>query len=236
MLFFACLITISIFITLLDRTLHSCGSSCNFLTWIILWFTPFDGALLSIESAFPVDYIMVSTISLFMMGSCLIMFSYHGMGLFGTSKFKVGPQVTEPQPLLLCAFSIILGGLGWLVAFSTAAPQYMTYGSQMFCNYVLPNGQRSCETMPASLYICQYASPISICTPTVISSILGRFLYTFPVFGLAIQFLQFCFCFVFLVSLVYNWKKLKSHSGDSDDDEDDEESNNSDSDERRRLI
>eukprot|EP00842_Homolaphlyctis_polyrhiza_P002736 jgi/Hompol1/3463/HPOL_005230-RA len=185
-------------------------------------FTFLDTAFVICFNLFPLDHLFILLLTMYMAASTLNMIRGYGVGFFGVSIYKFGRRNTIPQALILGAALVVITVPAWILLLRVAAPQYTAFGSQSFCNYVNPTTfVRDCSQMPSQIFSCQFSSPIGICTPTVISTIVDRYLYVQPVFGVLFHTMLWIFCIIVIVGIFFAVSSgNKSKMGpEADDDE-----------------
>nr|KAJ3420343.1 hypothetical protein HK105_005796 [Polyrhizophydium stewartii] len=202
---------ISILATLIDRGMHSCGTRCNFLVVSVGTITILDTVLYTAASLFPFDGLIVLLLTLYVIGCTFNILRKFGVGVFGLNLFTMGKETTLPQAIIIAAAMLCVCVPAWLLMLATAAPQYMSFGSQTICDAIDPMGRRNCTAVPTKLYSCQITSSPDICTPSVISTILSRYMYTLPAFGAIFHISMWIFCAVVIASLFLScWQPPKS--------------------------
>ncbi|KAH6595597.1 hypothetical protein BASA61_003789 [Batrachochytrium salamandrivorans] len=115
----------------------------------------------------------------------------------------LNPGASLPQSLVLSSGAAILCIPAWILLLTISAPQYTAFGAQTICGAVDATGNRNCSLTPKMLYSCQFTSPPDVCTPSVISTIVNRYMYTLPIFGVVFYYILWIFCIVACIGVVF---------------------------------
>lgn len=178
----------SLFLTLLDRFLHSsCGWSCGYTLKERLIFNPTDEIFLSFARFFPTDFIILAILVMYVFSASV--FGIVGLGV----RFccvGIGPlrsRKSSPQALLaLCSvLSHIL--LALCMTLLTIAPNYTSFGSQKVTGS---------DGNPTWCRLEQ-AEAGSACQLSVISTFFARIAVAMPCFSVAYYFANWAFLAVF---------------------------------------
>ena len=132
------LFTVSLVMGCINRLISSeCGFSCGFITSTSAIFNPLDSLLVHISYYFPLDYLLFSTIILYIFiaslygivdwGIRLMCFNVSGIQIFSIKKKR-----TLPQALLLASITMMMMFLGIFMEILTITPTYSTFGYQTF--------------------------------------------------------------------------------------------------------
>ncbi|KAH6563377.1 hypothetical protein BASA62_008588 [Batrachochytrium salamandrivorans] len=196
-------LVVSIMATLIDRFMRSCGTSCSFLVTTFGTVTILDAVLYIALNMFPMDAIIVMLLAYYPVWSVIYMLKKHGVGVFGLSVYTLEPGASLPQSLVLSSGAAILCIPAWILLLTISAPQYTAFGAQTICGAVDATGNRNCSLTPKMLYSCQFTSPPDVCTPSVISTIVNRYMYTLPIFGVVFYYILWIFCIVACIGVVF---------------------------------
>jgi len=182
------LVVISLLLTLMDRMLHSpCGWSCGYTLKERVIFNPADEIFLKLSHVFPVDFIVLSIIVLYIF--CASVFGIIGLGIriLCFNMYALRTRKSMPQALLvLCnVMSHIL--LALCMALLTIAPNYTAFGSQTI---------NSEDGTPGLCSFEKQDTKVS-CQVSVISAFFTRIAIAMPLFSVVYYFANWAFIFVF---------------------------------------
>jgi hypothetical protein len=212
--FVAILIFVSIVMTLLDKSYHSCGAQCRYLVRLIWYWTPIDIILLSSRDFYS-DTILLSLLYMFCIASSLTAIKEKGFSIMGWNIVSIGNKRTTSQGLIIATGLLILGNFAWIYQTTLLAPQYMSYGTQKYCTRITPQG-RICTDTPELVFSCQLTSPIDQCIPTVLSTIFARINFVLPWFGTLLYYESYMFCCAFLMGIVSSMLPPKKQKEDNE--------------------
>uniref|UniRef100_A0A671SEE6 Lysosomal cobalamin transport escort protein LMBD1 n=1 Tax=Sinocyclocheilus anshuiensis TaxID=1608454 RepID=A0A671SEE6_9TELE len=192
----ALLFFITLFISNLDKALHSAGISTGFIIFGTKLINPLNELLLALQPVFPLDYVLITIITMYFVFTSMAGIRNMGIWFFWIRLYKIRPQRTRPQALLFLCMILLLIVLHTSYMIYSLAPQYVMYGSQ---KYLLLNLQN---------YQC-----------TVTRSYL--FLHKFWFFSTIYYFGNWAFLVVFLIGLVVSCCKGKKSVIEGEVDADD---------------
>uniref|UniRef100_A0A8C2FK99 Lysosomal cobalamin transport escort protein LMBD1 n=1 Tax=Cyprinus carpio TaxID=7962 RepID=A0A8C2FK99_CYPCA len=197
----ALLFFVTLFISNLDKALHSAGISTGFIIFGTNLTNPLNELLLALQPVFPLDYVLITIITMYFVFTSMAGIRNMGIWFFWIRLYKIRPQRTQPQALLFLCMILLLIVLHTSYMIYSLAPQYVMYGSQ---KYLL---QVKCS---------------SFCFPdqcTVTRSYL--FLHRFWFFSTIYYFGNWAFLVVFLIGLVVSCCKGKKSVIEGEVDADD---------------
>lgn len=211
------LIIVSIVLTNADKAInqiHFCGSQCGFITAYPKIFNPLDSLLTILSKFFPVDYVILALLIFYIFFSTLSGIVHIGVRFLWVHLFEVRRSRTPPQGLLFSAIILMLSLLALNMQITTLAPQYATFGSQVFYNTTVN------ATQPCNLD----ALANTTCTMTQIGTIINRINIRTSFFGVIFYYISWAFVLAFIIgSIVACIKSRRSnierHESDSDEDE-----------------
>jgi LMBR1 domain-containing protein 1 len=136
---FSCLVVYSLFISNLDRFLHSeCGFACGYLLETPQFFNPLDYILRRLSSKH--DYIINMEmfldilVFLFITIYCLICIYFSivkiGINFFSVEIYRVRRRETLPQALSITSVLVILMMFAYTMQIMNTAPLYTMFGDQ----------------------------------------------------------------------------------------------------------
>ncbi|XP_058507637.1 lysosomal cobalamin transport escort protein LMBD1 [Solea solea] len=196
----ALVFTVALFISNLDKALHSAGISSGFIIFGTNLTNPLNELLLVLQPIFPLDYILIAIITMYFVLTSMAGIRNMGIWFFWIRLYKIRPKRTRPQALLFLCMILLLIVLHTSYMIYSLAPQYVMYGSQKY----LGQGQMP-STDPASgnttintTRICDASAPEDQCTMT--RSYL--FLHKFWFFSTIYYFGNWAFIGAFLIGLV----------------------------------
>uniref|UniRef100_A0A7N8XN24 LMBR1 domain containing 1 n=1 Tax=Mastacembelus armatus TaxID=205130 RepID=A0A7N8XN24_9TELE len=180
----ALLFIVALFISNLDKALHSAGISSGFIIFGTNLTNPLNELLLALQPVFPLDYILITVITMYFVLTSMAGIRNMGIWFFWIRLYKIRPKRTRPQALLFLCMILLLIVLHTSYMIYSLAPQYVMYGSQKYLVQVRKN-------VSISMYFYQ-------CTVT--RSYL--FLHKFWFFSTIYYFGNWAFIGAFLIGLV----------------------------------
>lgn len=147
--------------------------------------------------------------------------------------FQIKKGRTLPQALLIATvmLALIILGINYAI-FAMVAPQYATYGTQVFCDNPPrhPGDQPDCTDHKDLIKSCSEldnnAASTTVCTASVMSTFLNRVTLNWPVFGAIDFWAQFAFLGIFLIvflTALFRTPKLDLAEIDEEAEADEEE-------------
>eukprot|EP01125_Pyxidicula_operculata_P011217 TRINITY_DN3668_c0_g1_i1.p1 TRINITY_DN3668_c0_g1~~TRINITY_DN3668_c0_g1_i1.p1 ORF type:complete len:501 (+),score=85.60 TRINITY_DN3668_c0_g1_i1:222-1505(+) len=212
------LIVISFALAAIDKTLNhiDCGVTCGFILKQAAFWNPLDQVFLALAGVFPVDYVIISLIILFIYYSTLRAITTIGIRFFCLKMFVFRKQRTAPQAILIAAIILMLSILALNNAIITLAPTYAMFGSQTYFDN---------STDPGKEIPCSINAPDNTtCTTTQIGVIVNGININIGFFGIIFYGFTWLFVLAFFISVVVAGCMAKSSNIEeySDDDEEDE--------------
>lgn len=206
LLLIAILVWVSMLITGIDKAANSvCKQHCGYILGHINVFQPVNWIFVQSAKAFPVDYILMAFLILFLFSGSITGIATIGIRFLWVRIFQIKKGRTAPQALLMTTvmLALIVLAINYAIAM-VVAPQYSIYGTQTFCvsNPGSPGEQANCSKNRDLVRPCSEAflepAAKDVCTPTVMSTFLNRITLNWPVFGAIDFWAQFAFLGVFL--------------------------------------
>uniref|UniRef100_A0A673BU04 Lysosomal cobalamin transport escort protein LMBD1 n=1 Tax=Sphaeramia orbicularis TaxID=375764 RepID=A0A673BU04_9TELE len=191
----ALLFTVALFISNLDKALHSAGISSGFIVFGTNLTNPLNELLLALQPVFPLDYILITVITMYFVFTSMAGIRNMGIWFFWIRLYKIRPKRTRPQALLFLCMILLLIVLHTSYMIYSLAPQYVMYGSQKYLVQVSPT---SGNATFGTTRICDADAPEDQCIVT--RSYL--FLHKFWFFSTIYYFGNWAFIAAFLVGLV----------------------------------
>lgn len=221
------LIFVSMFITGIDKARNSiCKGRCGYILGHVHVFQPVNWIFLRAAKAFPVDYVLMALLVLFLFSSTVSGIAAVGVRFLWIRVFQIRKGRTAPQALLTATVMMALAilAINYAVAM-LIAPQYATFGTQTFCTNEpeRPGAQPICERHSQLIRSCSEALDAKhardVCTPSVMSTFLNRINITWPFFGIVDFWAQYAFLGVFLIVFVTAlFRAPRTGIADMDDD------------------
>uniref|UniRef100_A0A8C5C079 Lysosomal cobalamin transport escort protein LMBD1 n=1 Tax=Gadus morhua TaxID=8049 RepID=A0A8C5C079_GADMO len=180
---------VSLFISNLDKALHSAGISSGFIIFGTNLTNPLNELLLVLQPVFPLDYILITVITVYFVLTSMAGIRNMGIWFFWIRLYKIRPKKTRPQALLFLCMILLLIVLHTSYVIYSLAPQYVMYGSQKYLAETTGN---------FTTRVCDADAPQDQCVVT--RSYL--FLHKFWFFSTIYYFGNWVFIGVFLVGLV----------------------------------
>ncbi|KAL2757039.1 hypothetical protein ACRALDRAFT_2041567 [Sodiomyces alcalophilus JCM 7366] len=226
------LIWVSMLITGVDKAKNSlCKEKCGYIIGRLNIFQPVNWIFLQSARAFPVDYVLMALLVLFLFSSSISGMAAIGIRFLWVRIFQIRKGRTAPQALLIATvmLALIILAINFSVA-TMIAPQYALFGTQTWCSAPHAPGETpNCRDRPDYLLPCSEAlekGARAVCTPSIMSELLNRITITWPFFGAIGFWAQFAFLAVFLVVFVtglFRTPRLDMAEMDEDAEEDEEE-------------
>ncbi|KAM9803904.1 lysosomal cobalamin transport escort protein LMBD1 [Neosynchiropus ocellatus] len=197
----ALLLTVALFISNLDKALHSAGISTGFIVFGTNLTNPLNELLLVLQPVFPLDYILITVITVYFVLTSMAGIRNMGIWFFWIRLYKIRPKRTRPQALLFLCMILLLIVLHTSYMIYSLAPQYVMYGSQ---KYLVQQPSSGNSTFSVTKN-CDADAPEDECIVT--RSYL--FLHKFWFFSTIYYFGNWAFIAVFLIGLVVSCCKGK---------------------------
>uniref|UniRef100_H2M3A9 Lysosomal cobalamin transport escort protein LMBD1 n=1 Tax=Oryzias latipes TaxID=8090 RepID=H2M3A9_ORYLA len=175
----------------LDKALHSAGISSGFIIFGTNLTNPLNELLLVLQPVFPLDYILITVITMYFVFTSMAGIRNMGIWFFWIRLYKIRPKRTRPQALLFLCMILLLIVLHTSYMIYSLAPQYVMYGSQ---KYLIPSGNTTTDTTRT----CDADAPEDQCTMTRTY----LFLHKFWFFSTIYYFGNWAFIGAFLIGLV----------------------------------
>ncbi|NWS82357.1 LMBD1 protein, partial [Toxostoma redivivum] len=208
----ALLFTVSLFLSNLDKALHSAGFDSGFIILGTNLTNPLNMLLPVLQRVFPLDYILITTIVMYFIFTSMAGIRNMGIWFFWTRLYKIRRGKTRPQALLFLCMILLLIVLHTSYMIYSLAPQYVMYGSQ---KYLVQLG----NIFRSLLYVILFPFNLDQCIVTRTY----LFLHKFWFFSAAYYFGNWAFIAVFLIGLIVSCCKGKKSviEGEVDDDDSD---------------
>ncbi|KAG0255792.1 hypothetical protein DFQ27_006064 [Actinomortierella ambigua] len=200
------LLILSISVTVLGKLAGDvCGAPCGYVLSHPEIFNPLNILFLKLSPFFPVDYILMVVIILYLFWATTKGVISIGIRFLWVHLYKFKHANTQPQGLLAATMLLLLSlaALGYTLTMSVA-PEYAMFGSQKYCNHTVVDQPRNCADYPQLIIPCHIGAPTDLCTPTVTSTLLLKMLIATPVLGVTFFYLQSLFVIVFVLALLFN--------------------------------
>eukprot|EP01091_Cochliopodium_minus_P010736 TRINITY_DN2916_c0_g1_i1.p1 TRINITY_DN2916_c0_g1~~TRINITY_DN2916_c0_g1_i1.p1 ORF type:complete len:445 (-),score=91.87 TRINITY_DN2916_c0_g1_i1:43-1377(-) len=176
-------------------------------------FNPVDTILTFFSRYFPIDYVIFSSLVLYIFLCIFAGIIGIGVRFFWLKMFNVQRGTTAPQGLLAAAVICMLCILAFNFELLTLAPQYSSFGSQTFYN-----------STTQTVVKCSIQMPSQNCTMTQLASLVNRINVRMSFFSVVFYYGTWVFIGFWLIGFVYSiFRKRKSMIQDNDSDEEDRE-------------
>ncbi|KAF9982380.1 hypothetical protein BGZ75_006230 [Mortierella antarctica] len=200
------LLVASIIVTSIDQMDNDfCGGPCGYIFSGKNLPNPLNILFLKLSPYFPIDYILIVMIILYMFWATTKGIISIGIRILWVNLYSFRRAATQPQGLLAATMLLMLSlaGLSYSLTMSVA-PEYSMFGSQKYCNHSIPVVGRDCSDYPSLIIPCHIDAPAELCVPTVTSSNILKIILATPVLGRAFYSMQWIFVGTFLLALVIN--------------------------------
>ncbi|KFV08464.1 putative lysosomal cobalamin transporter, partial [Tauraco erythrolophus] len=214
----ALLFTVSLFLSNLDKALHSAGFDSGFIILGTNLTNPLNMLLPVLQTVFPLDYILITTIVMYFIFTSMAGIRNMGIWFFWIRLYKIRRGKTRPQALLFLCMILLLIVLHTSYMIYSLAPQYVMYGSQKYlvqCTCKTQLAKTGTERPALALVLFAFLSDQCIVTRTYL------FLHKFWFFSAAYYFGNWAFIAVFLIGLIVSCCKGKKSVIEGEVDEED---------------
>ncbi|XP_075454198.1 lysosomal cobalamin transport escort protein LMBD1 [Ascaphus truei] len=214
----ALLFTVSLFLSNLDKALHSAGINSGFIIFGTNLTNPLNMLLPVLQTVFPLDYVLITTMIMYFIFTSMAGIRNMGIWFFWIRLYKIRRGRTRPQALLFLCMILLLIVLHTSYMIYSLAPQYVMYGSQKYLmqnNMTLRTGIGN-----SSIFVsrdCDDNAPEDQCTVTRTY----LFLHKFWFFSSTYYFGNWAFIAVFLIGLIVASCKGKKSVIEGEVEEDD---------------
>uniref|UniRef100_A0A8B9TG22 Lysosomal cobalamin transport escort protein LMBD1 n=1 Tax=Anas platyrhynchos TaxID=8839 RepID=A0A8B9TG22_ANAPL len=214
----ALLFTVSLFLSNLDKALHSAGFDSGFIILGTNLTNPLNMLLPVLQTVFPLDYILITTIVMYFIFTSMAGIRNMGIWFFWIRLYKIRRGKTRPQALLFLCMILLLIVLHTSYMIYSLAPQYVMYGSQKY----LVQSNKTTDGQPGNVTTfvskdCDADAPEDQCIVTRTY----LFLHKFWFFSAVYYFGNWAFIGVFLIGLIVSCCKGKKSVIEGEVDEDD---------------
>ncbi|KAF3929816.1 hypothetical protein AA313_de0204107 [Arthrobotrys entomopaga] len=220
--------------SIIDKIKYSqCGAKCGYILTDVNIFNPINWIFVKASKVFPIDYIIILLLVLFLFVSTVVGLAFIGIRFLWIVIFKIRSGHTKPQALLMGTTLLTLSVLAINYGLTMfVAPQYAHFGGQKYCTWPMnePGVVRDCTTHPDHLIPCSAGAKgpaASVCTPTVVSTFINRITLNYPFFGVFAFWSQFAFMGLFFITMLtalVRTPKMNFEEQLADEDEEEEES------------
>ncbi|KAM8953049.1 lysosomal cobalamin transport escort protein LMBD1 [Pelodytes ibericus] len=214
----ALLFVVSLFLSNLDKALHSAGIDSGFIIFGNNITNPLNILLPLLQTVFPLDYFLITIIIMYFLFTSMAGIRNMGIWFFWIRLYKIRRGRTRPQALLFLCMILLLIVLHTNYMIYSLAPQYVMYGSQKYL--VESNSTLETSIGNSSVLIskdCNADAPEDQCTVTRTY----LFLHKFWFFSTVYYFGNWAFIAVFLIGLVVSCCKGKKSVIEGEVEEDD---------------
>ncbi|NWW89042.1 LMBD1 protein, partial [Rhynochetos jubatus] len=220
----ALLFTVSLFLSNLDKALHSAGFNSGFIILGTNLTNPLNMLLPFLQTVFPLDYILITTIVMYFIFTSMAGIRNMGIWFFWIRLYKIRRGKTRPQALLFLCMILLLIVLHTSYMIYSLAPQYVMYGSQKYLVQVRSTYNEVGNVFRSLLYVNEPIPVVLLFVCLLDQCIVTRtylFLHKFWFFSAAYYFGNWAFIAVFLIGLVVSCCKGKKSVIEGEVDEDD---------------
>lgn len=186
------LIVASLLLTSIDRFLHStCGMQCGYAIKERLVFNPADEIFLRLASVFPLDFIFLGFLVMYIFAASVQGIVRLGIRIMCFSMYSLKPHKSLPQGVLVLCVIMAHILLALCMALLTIAPNYTSFGSQ-----VAPGADGN------SVWCSLKAG--KECQVSVISTFFSRIAISMPYFSVVYFFANWAFIGNFFLTFTYH--------------------------------
>ncbi|CAH0480791.1 unnamed protein product [Peronospora belbahrii] len=208
------LIVISMLITSIDKIAHS-NFDRGFLLNAPEFPNPMDLLLVLASRVFPLDYVVFAVLFVYLFTISLIVLKRHGLQFLCFRLGRLQPRLTSAATMTMLSLVLMQVAMVGLFALLTLAPQYSTFGHQMFADKsgrVIPCTLE--EAANAAAAAAKSGRPPTHCRTTQLARFYNALAVEIPMFGTAFFAGQFIFAAAFVPWIAHAYcmaKKLDDH-------------------------
>jgi LMBR1 domain-containing protein 1 len=210
------LIVVSIALTNTDKAINShhwCGAKCGFILAYPKILNPLDSLLTILQKYFPLDYIIISLLVLYIFFCTLSGIVNIGIRFLWVHMFTIRRGATAPQGILFATVILMLSVLVLNMEVTTLAPQYAQFGGQLYFNSTTNTTEQ-----------CSLNAPPGVCTMTQIGTFVNQISVRMSFFSIIFFYATWVFLGCFLIGSVVacirsKTSNIEKREDDSDEDE-----------------
>ncbi|KAF4044233.1 hypothetical protein GN244_ATG03513 [Phytophthora infestans] len=192
------LIVVSMLITSIDKMAHS-NFERGFLLNAPEFPNPMDLLLVLASRVFPLDYVVFAVLFVYLFTISLIVLMRHGLQFLCFRLGRLQPRLTSAATMTMLSLVLMQLAMVGLFALLTLAPQYATFGHQMFAD-------ASGRVVPCTLQEAANAAAAAAksgglqthCRMTQLAKFYNALAVELPMFGTAFFIGQFLFAAAFV--------------------------------------
>lgn len=183
------MIVLSLFLTSLDRALHSLGAKSGYILQERTFLNPVDYLLMLCQELFPLDFILFLFVLLFFMWASMAGIRKIGIWFCCLRMYKIRPHQTKAQGVLFMCMVMMYILMALNLMMFSIAPDYLSFGNQ---KYVVNGTKVTPCTLEAG----------DECVLTVTTALLAQFTFNFWFFGACYYWVTWLFIGFVLISIV----------------------------------
>ncbi|XP_032817427.2 lysosomal cobalamin transport escort protein LMBD1 isoform X1 [Petromyzon marinus] len=211
----ALLIIVTLFLSSLDRAMHSLGFSTGFLLLNVTLPNPINLALVYLQPVFPLDYILMAIITMYFVVTSMAGIRNMGIWFFWMKLYNIRTGRTRPQALLFLCLILMLIVMHVNYVIYSLAPDYVMYGNQKYlANKTTLDPSTKVGNTTWILMPCDAKAPIDDCTVTRMYLFLHKFWFFSSVYYIG----NWAFMVVFVLGTVVSCFRGRRSSVDADTD------------------
>ncbi|CAM9562877.1 lysosomal cobalamin transport escort protein LMBD1 isoform X1 [Lampetra fluviatilis] len=211
----ALLIIVTLFLSSLDRAMHSLGFSTGFLLLNVTLPNPINLALLYLQPVFPLDYILMAIITMYFVVTSMAGIRNMGIWFFWMKLYNIRTGRTRPQALLFLCLILMLTVMHVNYVMYSLAPDYVMYGNQKYlANKTTFDPSTKVGNTTWILTPCDAKAPIDDCTVTRMYLFLHKFWFFSSVYYIG----NWAFMVVFVLGTIVSCFRGRRSSVDADTD------------------
>lgn len=212
LLLFSLLLVASMLITTLDKMVHS-SFQRGFLLNEPKFPNPVDGLLVLASRFFPLDYILFAVVFVYLFVVSIVVLVRHGVAFLCFRLGHLQPRLTSSATMVIVSLVLVYVAFVGLFSVLTLAPQYATFGHQMFADDVTLR-VRHCTLEEAAKNIDQGTDH---CRMSQLAHFYNALAVELPMFGTAFFLAQLAFCVLFVPWLAHAYCMAKRLPEDLND-------------------
>lgn len=212
LLLFSLLLVVSMLITTVDKMVHS-SFSRGYLLNEPKFPNPVDGLLVLASRFFPLDYILFAIIFIYMFVVSFVVLVRHGVAFLCFRLGRLQLRLTSSATMVVVSLVLVYVAIVGLFSVLTLAPQYATFGHQMYADEKT-SLVHHCTLEEAAKNIDQATGH---CRMSQLAHFYNSLAVQLPMFGTAFFIAQLAFCVLFVPWLSHAYCMAKRLPEDAND-------------------
>lgn len=206
------LLVASMLVTTLDKAIHS-SFRHGFLLNEPVFPNPVDGLLVLASRFFPLDYVLFGVAFVYLFAVSAVILVRHGVAFLCFRLGRLQPRLTSAATMVIVSLVLIYVAIVGLFSVLTLAPQYATFGHQVYVDATTGHVRR-CTLEEAAKNIDQQGQH---CRMSQLAHFYNALAVELPMFGTVFFLVQLAFCVLFVPWLLHAYCMAKKLPEDAVD-------------------